>query len=1082
MVGTEGANAFGGGNSVVVYQETDASADHYLANRRALVGPGCTVNSLFDGVQLVAGVSQLDCLCNDSLDDYSVFPGLANVTVGGSPIVSVKDHRYHYAAGTEAGFAICAKSDAKLLGLDLVKFYKIQFLCDGKPVGDLQSITAGQDITGLGLSLIQVPGSDMVTKSLVATAPAEFDEIKLYQMGVDAAVLTSIDIKYAFVGRAHEYTLTNSATNGMAAYAKDQGRGTITLEARGASPTDLVKNSLTAKVIDDDLANGYTVGVLLSVGAELPITVVARSADGEETFPAGTEVGFKYNSPSLLNLGLATGADLHFYDRNNKELHTYNISTTVLRLGLVTDNNDAEFMMKAPEAFTSVKLVLYGVKVNLGADVVNYAFVRMAPDRASHHCAIEATSDRDVCGCDNELYLQHNPSFDVTWAVTSEPAGSHVQIDQATGRVTDIYVPGDYTFTATAADGCTEVSTIHYAPESYDPAAHGETLLVNPEGSVRYALSDRLGAGLLQVADDVKARSALLTSALTDFAYRTPGVALAANSCIAGIRSADGTNLAAGMTDAMNVGFVVSSKTSGLDASVLKLYNIQLYKNGQKVMGGATTHWDAISAGLIGKEDTHRMRLSISVPKGTDFDEVVLYNSGVLSADLSQLNIYYAYVSDATQDNAANNELFEADPISVDATNASIDLANTKMFSVANIGNGYNQLGNLIDGDFTTAVTFPLGVDLGGATIAVNIGKTVNPGQQLVLVTNTMALGLGVSLGEGLQVTTYLDGTEAETLTNWKVLGADVIGTGGKGYAVLNPTKPFDQVRIKQVKVVSALSNLQVYGMALRSDMDQDGTPDVVSNGCVDDLVLDEDRTLDETQTLDGAKLVLRRTLSTGKWNSVILPVSMNLAQFRAAFGDEAEAAVYDHVADGWIYYATFTDEADGIFLQKNTPYLIKPTKEPLANSEVTIGSITSVLEGPIYMTTGIDYTDETATLAHAVSDAAGTLTFRGSYARPTQVPAGSYMLNGGTMVHTATAHAVKAYRCWLEPADPSAAQLQMRVEGTPGATDGIAVIEETPSGHTPIYTVSGIRMEGYTLATLPKGVYIVSNKKYIVK
>ena len=150
------------------------------------------------------------------------------------------------------------------MGLDLVKFYKIQFLCDGKPVGGLQSITAGQDITGLGLSLIQVPGSDMVTKSLVASAPAEFDEIKLYQLGVDAAVLTSIDIKYAFVGRAHEYTLTNSATHGIAAYAKDQGRGTITLEAHGASPTDIVQNSLTAKVIDADLTNGYGVGAVLS--------------------------------------------------------------------------------------------------------------------------------------------------------------------------------------------------------------------------------------------------------------------------------------------------------------------------------------------------------------------------------------------------------------------------------------------------------------------------------------------------------------------------------------------------------------------------------------------------------------------------------------------------------------------------------------------------------------------------------------------------------------------------------------------------------------------------------------------------
>lgn len=76
--------------------------------------------------------------------------------------------------------------------------------------------------------------------------------------------------------------------------------------------------------------------------------------------------------------------------------------------------------MKAPEAFSSVKLVLYGVKVNLGADVVNYAFIRMAPKLASHHCPIEATSSRDVCGCDNEFTLQHNPEVENSGVLSAD--------------------------------------------------------------------------------------------------------------------------------------------------------------------------------------------------------------------------------------------------------------------------------------------------------------------------------------------------------------------------------------------------------------------------------------------------------------------------------------------------------------------------------------------------------------------------------------------------------------------------------------------------------------------------------------
>ena len=39
----------------------------------------------------------------------------------------------------------------------------------------------------------------------------------------------SINIKYAFVGSAREYTITNNKENGIAKYAKDQKRGDITL-------------------------------------------------------------------------------------------------------------------------------------------------------------------------------------------------------------------------------------------------------------------------------------------------------------------------------------------------------------------------------------------------------------------------------------------------------------------------------------------------------------------------------------------------------------------------------------------------------------------------------------------------------------------------------------------------------------------------------------------------------------------------------------------------------------------------------------------------------------------------------------
>ena len=77
-----------------VWQDSDPNKENYFNNRRALVGPGCTINSIGDGVKVVSGTANLQNLCNDDLDDYATIPALANVTVGGNPIISVKDNQH----------------------------------------------------------------------------------------------------------------------------------------------------------------------------------------------------------------------------------------------------------------------------------------------------------------------------------------------------------------------------------------------------------------------------------------------------------------------------------------------------------------------------------------------------------------------------------------------------------------------------------------------------------------------------------------------------------------------------------------------------------------------------------------------------------------------------------------------------------------------------------------------------------------------------------------------------------------------------------------------------------------------------
>lgn len=1081
----------------VVMQDKNPNKEHYFNNRRALVGPGCMINSVGDGVKVLKGVKNLQNLCNDDLNDYAELPGLADVTVAGNPVISVKDNMHYYAGGTVAGFAICAKSDASILTLNLAKFYKIQFLKDGENVGKLQDISTGKSITGLGLSLLTFPGSDQVDKLYMATAPGDFDEIKLVQCGVNAKLGDVVNLRYAFVGDAREYTITKNKDNGMEKYAQEQGRKPFSVEAYGKKPTHTALELSRNDVIDEDLNNGYTAvaGVLLS--GSTPVTVVARPTDGKEAFPKGTEVGFKYNGFDLAHLEVGGGVELTLYNKENKEIGTYKLSKTLLGLGVIEVSKDGELVMKAPADFSAAKIYFNSIGVKVGGTSVNYAFVRMAPDVATHHCAINATSSRDVSGEYNAFTLQHNNTVPVKWNIVEQPEGSNIALNETTGEVTNISISGKYVFKAQATeDDCYEYTTVNYAPVAL-AQNNGVNILVNKEGEQpKFVLSDKSGGGVLTIFNDMKNESAILTPTLNDYAYRESGVQLIENHGLIGIKTADGSSFSEGLAGParaafngkMKAGFVVSAKATGLGADVFKFYNVKLFYKGKKIESEVTTHWDAISAGLIGSEQTRKMRLSVDVPAGCRFDEIVLYNTGLLSADLAQLNIYYAYVADAETDNAATNMLYDAEVVSTQTTNASIDFANTTIFQTVNAGNGFDNLSNLIDNDkkFTTAYKLPKILTVGtGATIAVNIGKIVDKGQNLIMVTSDPATLLGLGLGTGIKMETYLDGKPKETVKSWKVLGADVIGGKGDGYAVLETQEPFDQVRITSAYVANLLDPVEIKGFALRTDKNDDGTVNTQS----DVLILNEDVKLNETKAYTKAKMLLRRTFTknadgTKGWNSIILPVDMTAAQVKKAFGEGTKVAKFNDLDENWIKFETVNVAGEGVVLEKNTPYIIFPTKAAYNNYAYNINGETKTLNGPVYVANGINYEDQTAYIENSVKGSLlNNMTFFGSYDNKTAVSADSYMFSKGDLVHTSKPHTVKAYRCWLKENTPSGKLLQLSLNNNNmGNTTGIQIVEENKRNANPgIYNMEGMRMNTNNVNELSKGVYIVNNKTVVI-
>ena len=124
----------------------------------------------------------------------------------------------------------------------------------------------------------------------------------------------------------------------------------------------------------------------------------------------------------------------------------------------------------------------------------------------------------------------------------------------------------------------------------------------------------------------------------------------------------------------------------------------------------------------------------------------------------------------------------------------------------------------------------------------------------------------------------------------------------------------------------------------------------------------------------------------------------------------------------------------------------------------------------------------------------AGSLTFNGTYTtQENKIPDGSYLLSGGKWYHMTlnggTVSKVQGFRTWLEPVNgPSNVNVQFSIDGVidGDTTNSIEGIENdiNSKANNKVYNMNGqlVRNGSTSLEGLPKGVYIVNNKKYIVK
>lgn len=278
------------------------------------------------------------------------------------------------------------------------------------------------------------------------------------------------------------------------------------------------------------------------------------------------------------------------------------------------------------------------------------------------------------------------------------------------------------------------------------------------------------------------------------------------------------------------------------------------------------------------------------------------------------------------------------------------------------------------------------------------------------------------------------------------------------------------------------------------------------------DMILDESQTSIEylnkqgLLTTNAYTLILKRKLTPGQWASITLPVDLTAAQFKTAFGDQAKLSTFvgqDAVKTLRLNFKSVDLSNDNdVVLKANTLYIMKTTRA----ANVTTGSYTKNLQphgsltvqAPYYTINNVVPANLTPSetfkeAAKASSTVNGTVQFCGSFVSKTGfIPAKSYVIGAkdGKWYYTNKALNVKGFRSWIEVNGSAPAKAlsifvdDEDVTGTVTGIEGVGVAADRNAAKTPVYNLQGQKVaeNDSQLNTLPAGVYIVNNKKVLVK
>lgn len=258
----------------------------------------------------------------------------------------------------------------------------------------------------------------------------------------------------------------------------------------------------------------------------------------------------------------------------------------------------------------------------------------------------------------------------------------------------------------------------------------------------------------------------------------------------------------------------------------------------------------------------------------------------------------------------------------------------------------------------------------------------------------------------------------------------------------------------------------------------------------------------------DNRAVRFHRTFAQGQWNSFVFPMNLTAVQVRHAFGDGTQVAVLHGLGTlsknkEIIDFQSIALPAEGAAITAGQMYIIKPENGPLTSSVTdpygeepyrTYYDMGNATFNSSRLPATPDDSYWVSDKGIGIADGATVaVKAHATYFNKTDIPAGSYVLGQHketkkyNMYYLTTGTKIKGFRGWITDDENvlGAGAKPISINGVFDEAlgiDGMRYDVEKVSDRN-VYDLSGRKVAAdRQMNQLPKGLYIVNGKKYVVK